>query len=108
MWHELAALTARRLAEQPLEAAGEDLAHHGEIVTGRELGRADVELAILAFLKSLDTGHDHGADRVGALNVAIVVDLDAARHPRQAKCLGKLLQQFLLRNCLGSLRPSAS
>ena len=96
-------MLARRLGEQPLEAALQDLAHHGEIVAGGQVGRADVEFAVLAFAKALRPGDDHGADRVRALDVAVVVNLDAARRARQAESLGELAQQFLLRRGFGEL-----
>ena len=94
---------ARRLVDQPLEAAAQHLPHHAEVVAGREIGGADVELAILVLLKALRTGDDHGADRVAALDVAVVVDLDAPRHSRQREGLGQQLQQLALRRGLGEL-----
>jgi hypothetical protein len=39
------------LLQQALEAAGQDLFHHAEIVAGGDLGPLDVELAILALLE---------------------------------------------------------
>src|SRR5262249_40079420 len=46
---------------------------------------------------------DHGADRVGALNMTIVVDLDAARRPYQGEGPGKRGKEPLLRGRLGEL-----
>src|SRR5262249_61268817 len=80
---------ARRLVHQPLEAAAQNLPHHAEIVAGREIGGADVELAVLILLEPLRAGDDHGADRVGALDVAVVVDLGAPRRPRPGEDLGR-------------------
>ena len=79
-----------RLCKKPLETAFQNLTHHGEIVAGRKLGRADVEFAVLTFAKALGPGDDHGTDRIGTLNMAVVVNLDAARHCRQAESLGQL------------------
>src|SRR5262249_10251433 len=45
---------------------------------------------------------------VGALDVAVVIDLDAPRRPRQRKDLGQQLQQLALGRTLGKLRASAS
>ena len=94
---------ARRFGHQPLEAPLQHLAHHAEVVARRELRRADVELAILVLPEALRPGDDHRADRVRALDVAVVVDLDALRHARQAERLGEPLQQLLLRRGVGEL-----
>ena len=91
--------------DQPLEPALQHLAHHAEVVAGRELGGADVELAILVLLEALRARDDHGADRVRALDVAVVVDLDAARHARQPERFGQRLEQLLLRRGVGQLAP---
>ena len=55
------------------------------------------------FWKPSWPGDDHGADGVRALDVAVVVDLDAARHARQPESLGQRLQQLLLRRGVGEL-----
>ena len=98
----------RRLGQQPLEAALQHLAHHAEIVAGREVGRADVELAVLVLAEAFGPGDDHGADRVRALDVAVVVDLDAARRARQAEGLGQRRSSFCCDEVSASLRASAS
>src|SRR5207245_3810447 len=70
---------ARCLLDEALEAAREHLAHHAVVVPRRELRRADVELAVLIPPEPLGTGDDHGADGVRALDLAVVIDLDATR-----------------------------
>ncbi len=74
------------------ETAAQHLAHHGEIVVPG--GGADVELAILALLEAARAGDDHAADRFGALNVAVVVNLDAARGRGEAEHLGDAFQKL--------------
>src|SRR6267142_545211 len=87
----------RRLRHQPLEATLQHLAHHREVIAWRELGRADVELAILIFAEALGAGDDHSANRIRALDVAVVVDLDAARRARKAEALPERREQLALR-----------
>src|SRR5439155_6649552 len=94
-----------RLADQPLEAASQDFPHHPEVVARHEIGRADVELAILILAEALRSRDDHGADRVAALDVAVVIDLDAAWHLRQPEALGQPAQQLALRRRVGELAP---
>jgi hypothetical protein len=77
--HQVGAVVAVALflfLDQAGEAAAQHLLHHPVVVAGRQLGRADVELAVLALHEALRPGHDHAAHRVGALDVAVVVDLD--------------------------------
>ena len=81
------------------EAALEHLAHHREIVVGRRA--PDVELAVLALAEPLRPGDDHRAQRVGALDMAVVVDLDALRRLGQLEQVGDLAQQFRLRGRFG-------
>ena len=56
--------------------------------------RADVELAVLAFLEAVRPGHDHAADRVGAHDVAVVVDLDPLGRGLQAEGLAHGREQL--------------
>jgi len=86
----------RRLLQQASEAPLEHFAQHSEIVPRRELGGADIELAILVLLKALGTGHDHGADRIGALNMAVVENLDAQRRRRKLQPLPQGFEQLAL------------
>ena len=81
----------------------EHLAHHAEIVARREVGGADVEFAILVFPETLRPGDDHRADRIRALDVAVVVDLDAPRRPRQPKTFRQRREQLALRGGVGEL-----
>src|SRR6478609_2138394 len=78
---------ARRLVHQPLETAAQHLPHHAEVVARHQVGGTDIEFAVLVFLEPLRPGDDHGADGVAALDVAVVVDLDAARRARQGEAL---------------------
>ena len=77
---------ARRSAPsaRAAEAALEHLAHHGEVVAGRDRA-ADAEFAVGVLLEALRPGHDHHAIGVGAHDVAVVVDLDPLRRGRQAE-----------------------
>src|SRR5690606_3539825 len=76
------------------EAAGEDLAHHPEIVV--RLGGADVELAILVLEEPLAPGDDHRSDRLRTLDVAVVVDFDARRLVGQLEEFGEFAQYLRL------------
>ena len=98
---------ARGLLDQPLESPAQDLAHHAEVVAGREVGGADVELAVLVLLEAFRPGDDHGADRVRPLDVTVVVHLDAPRQPRQREGLAQRVEQLALRGGLGELARRA-
>src|ERR1043166_1682102 len=87
---------ARRLRDEPLEPPREHLAHHAVVVAGGEVGRADVELAILIFAKALRPRDNKGADRVRPLDMAVVVNLDASRRLRKAESLCERAEQPLL------------
>ena len=52
------------LRQQPLEPPLQHLAQHAVVVAGREIGRADVELAVLVLAEAFRPRHHHGADRV--------------------------------------------
>ena len=93
----------RRFVDQPLEPPAKHFPHHGEIIAGCLVWRANVELAVLVFAKAFRPGHDHGADRVGALNMAVVVNLDTlrrlgkperTREPGQQALLGRSVREF--------------
>ena len=74
-----------RCRQQPLETPLQHLAHHRVVVAGRQPLGLDVELAVLVLDEAVRARHDHGADRIGALDVAVVVHLDAARRMRQSE-----------------------
>ncbi len=74
---------SRILLQQALEAPLNNFTQHAVIVTGRQVGRPDVELAILILPKSICTGYDHRSHGIGTADVAIVVNLDPARGTRQ-------------------------
>ena len=82
---------------QPGEAAFKHLAHHPEIVARGGLRPLDVELAIAVLAEAFGPGDDHRAGRVGAHDVAVVVDLDALRHVGQLERIGQLAQDLALR-----------
>ena len=82
---------------QPLETPPQNFAHHGVVVAGFCVGRLDVELAVLAFHEPVRPRHDHGADGVGAHDVAVVVDFDPARHAVKTKPVGQAFEQAGLR-----------
>ena len=93
----------RRLGQEPLEPARQHFAHHAKVVAWGQVGGTNVEFAVLTFAKSFRSGDDHRAHRIRALDVAIVIDLNTTRHPRQAKGVGELPQQFFLRGCFRKL-----
>src|SRR5690242_3668754 len=62
---------------------------------------ADVEFAVGVFHQPIGTGNDHRADRVAALDMAVVVDLDAIERPVQTECLGDAVEQLPLRRAFG-------
>src|SRR5690606_11395461 len=67
------------------ETAGEHFAHHAEVVPGSEVFRFDVKGAVVLFRQTFETGDHHSAHSIGALNVGVVVNLDAARWLVEAK-----------------------
>ena len=102
----LAAVSAVFL-EQSGEAPGQHLAHHavvvarGDAAVVRALGRAlDGELAIGVLEEAVGAGDDHDADRVGARDVAVVVDLDALRRRFEVELAGQIVEQPALRRAL--------
>src|SRR5882672_8739543 len=86
--------------QRAAEPARQHLAHHGEIVTRRALG-LDVELAIGILDEAVWPRHHHGADRRAALDMAVVVDLDALGRAVEAKEARHALEQLALRAALG-------
>src|SRR5262249_13743728 len=66
----------------------------------REVRRADVEPAVLVLAKTLRPRDHHGADRVGALDVTVVVDLDAPQRLREPERLRETGEQTLPRRCV--------
>ena len=96
-----AALPVGILLLEPGEAPLEHLAHHREIVAGLRLGPLDVELAIAVLAEALGPGDDHRAGRVGAHDVAVVIDLDPLGHVGQLERVGELAQDLALGRRLG-------
>src|SRR3546814_5307549 len=78
-------LPLRILLLRTSEAAFQHFAHHRKIVARHCLCPFDVELAIGVFAETLRPRHNHGAQRVGALNLAVVVNLDTVRRPVQSE-----------------------
>ena len=68
-----------------LEAAAEDLGHRGEVVGADD--RLDPEAAVLLRSRLAVDEHDHAGDRAGALDVRVVVALDAPRVGRAGSAL---------------------
>src|SRR5260221_9800382 len=64
------------------------------------LSAPDVEFAVRALHQAFGPGDDHRADRIGALDVAVVVDLDAARRRLEAERGGDPFEQLALRGAL--------
>ena len=95
------ALALGELAEAPLQ----HLAHHGVVVARGKVLALDIELPILAFDEAFGAGDDHGADRVGAGDMAVVVDLDARGRLGQIRTLGKARENGALRGGVG--QPSS-
>ena len=77
-----------------LVAAGDDLAHRGEVVDS--LDGLDLEFAIGGFVHRAVFPHDHGGDRLRALDVRDVEALDAAgQFGQREDVLQALLDRFL-------------
>ena len=93
--------------EQALEAPGQHLFHHAEVVAGGQVFALDVELAVLAFDEAVRAGHDHRANRVRALDMAVVVHLDPLRRRVEVEGFGQPRQQFRLGRRLGHLAGQA-
>ena len=68
---------------EALEAAGQHLAHRGEVVLA--LDGADAEAAVLVVARAAVLEHHHRGHRVAALDRRDVVALDAARAFRQVE-----------------------
>ena len=81
------------LLEQPREAPRHHLAHHAEVVAGRDVGRFDVELAVLVLHEAFRPRDHHAADGIGAHDVGVVVDLDAPRRFGQPEGLREAFEQ---------------
>ena len=88
------------LAQRAAEAARQHLAHHGKIVARRALG-LDVELTVGVLDETVRPRHHHGADRRAALDVAVVVDLDALGRTVKAKYPRHALEQLALGAAFG-------
>ena len=83
------------------EAPTHDLTHHAVIIARLELGILDIELAILALLKTLRSGDDHAADHVCALDVRVVVDFDALRRGLKIEGARDIVEQARLARRFG-------
>ena len=90
-------LVPRKLAETPCQ----HFPHHGVIVPGGKVLRAHIELPILIAHEPFRPRHDHGADRIGAGNMAVVEHLDALGALLQIEQLGKPGKDRRLRGRLG-------
>ena len=90
----------RIFLQQPLKPPVQHLFHHAKVIPRRDVIPLDVELAIAVFHEPFRPGDNHAAHRIGALNVAVVVDLNALRRPVKIKHLRHPLQQLGLRGGL--------
>ncbi len=91
--------------QKPGEPARQDFAHHAVVVPGDQVFRLDVELAVMGLRKAFGTRDDHAADRIGAHDVRVVVDLDPPWREGQVEGFGHALQQARL---AGGFRKAAS
>ena len=57
----------------------QDFPHHTKIIPGRELCIFDVKSPVVAFLKTFRPCHNKSANRMRALNMAIIIDFNALR-----------------------------
>ena len=91
-----AAITIRIIGLRASKPASHNLAHHGEIVVG--LCGLDVPLAVLVLDETLWPGNHHCSERIGALNVAVIIDFYALRN------LGEFeeFREFTHIPCLGA------
>ena len=112
-----AALALGILLQGAGEAAAQHLAHHRVIVAAASRRRwdprasrrgaasrprtADVEFAVGVLHQPVGAGDDHRADRVAALDVAVVVDLDAVERRLQPERRGDAVEQLALRGAFG-------
>ncbi len=87
--------------DQAGEAAAHHLAHHAVVVAGGQILAPDIELAILRLLEAVGAGHDHAADRIRALDMGVVVDLNPLGPGLQTKGLADLVQDLPLRRTFG-------
>uniref|UniRef100_A0A0N5A6X5 PE-PGRS family protein n=1 Tax=Parastrongyloides trichosuri TaxID=131310 RepID=A0A0N5A6X5_PARTI len=85
------------------EAPAHDLAHHAVVVAGGQVFAADVELAVLVLPEALGAGDDHAADRIGALDMGVVVDLDPLGPGVQTKDFADLIEDLRRGRVLGQL-----
>ncbi len=83
------------------EAPRQHLAHHGVVVTRGKVFALHIELPVLAFDEAFRSGNDHGADRVRAGDVAVVVNLDALGRLVEIDELGEAGEDRGLRGRLG-------
>ena len=89
------------IIHQPPKSPCHNFAHHGEVIARCGIRIFDVKLTILAFDETFRSCHNHRAQRVSPLNMAVVIDFDPARRFGQFKQVSHLLQQFTLRRALG-------
>ena len=76
------------------------LAHHCKVVARRGVRIFDIELAVLALDETLRSRDDHCTERVGALDMAVVVHLDAPWRFGEFEQVGYFTQQLALRRAL--------
>ena len=90
-------------ARQPPITAGENLAHHRVIIAGYRIVIFDIEFPVLVFYKTFAAGHNHAADLVGSLQMAVVKYLDTLWRGLKVKGFGNIFQQPALIIAFGDM-----
>jgi hypothetical protein len=97
----LAALAIGILFLEPGKAPLEHFAHHREIVARLRLRPFDIELAVAVLAEAFGPRDDHRAGRIGAHDVAVVIDFDPLGHVGKLERVGQLAEDLALRGGLG-------
>ena len=74
------------------KTAGQNFAHHAEVVSGRESVPRDIKLAIRLFIKAVRCRNDHGSDRAGALYMAVIISFNASDRGFDIQQIPQLIQ----------------
>ncbi len=89
-------------------SGGSGLRDHGVGRRPAQVFRLDVELAVLALLETVRARHDEGAQRMGALDVGIVINLDAPRRLFQPEGVGTPSSNWVWALFSARRRPNCS
>src|SRR6476620_5545253 len=85
------------------QAPLQHLAHHREVVARLGLRPLDVELAVIVLPEPFRTGDDHGAGRIGAHDMTVVIDFDALGYFPKLKRISELAEDPALCRRLGEM-----